>query len=108
MSQQYYLDILPTEVLEIILYNITEIVDILNMDQYANVVTSDHTFWIRKIKDNFFKCFCIRPGVPTTICAPRSSDPICGPIETPPQSVNTFTLCVKRARRRISSDEGTR
>jgi hypothetical protein len=44
----------------------------------------------------------MRPGVPTTMWAPNSSEAICGRIATPPVKVRTLMLPTPRARRRSS------
>jgi hypothetical protein len=44
----------------------------------------------------------MRPGVPTTMCAPCSSEAICGRIGEPPVSTRILTLPTLRARRRSS------
>ncbi|MCY1538879.1 hypothetical protein D9M68_744410 [compost metagenome] len=44
----------------------------------------------------------MRPGVPTTMCAPCSRLAICPRSATPPHSVTTLMFSSARARRRIS------
>ena len=44
----------------------------------------------------FLRCSSILPGVPTTICAPCSSEPFWGPNAAPPHNVSTFMLRIFR------------
>ena len=49
------------------------------------------------------RCSSIRPGVPTTIWAPCSNEPTCGPNAMPPHKLSTFILWIPRASFRIST-----